>query len=249
MRGKLFPQRCDISPDGTYLAYLATKYLGRRKETFESQYSGTYQAVSRLPWLTALAIWPASTYSSGFSFGKTRLPKGVQVGQKVVRDSQLKKCPFLLYSGSRLQFKVENLHGWTPSPESAPRKDGDMWDEHRRVVMHKVKPDNPRIFLQVSGGYAAFRSSFGCRQTNPTEFEEWYSELRYEIQMGEETQTLSEVQWADWSAAGDLLVATWSGDLRILSGTDLSTCNWEYSLADIRPNPIPSPSWAKHWKK
>ena len=49
LRGRIYERRCDLSPDGELLAYFAANQR-------EPLYSWT--AVSRPPYLTALALWP-----------------------------------------------------------------------------------------------------------------------------------------------------------------------------------------------
>ncbi len=48
-KGRIYERRCDLSPGGTLLIYFAAKY----KEPLRS-----WTAVSKPPWLTALALWP-----------------------------------------------------------------------------------------------------------------------------------------------------------------------------------------------
>jgi hypothetical protein len=54
--GRIYERRCDLSPDGTKLLYFARKY-GEPK-TIEGGYTESWTAISRPPWLTALALWP-----------------------------------------------------------------------------------------------------------------------------------------------------------------------------------------------
>jgi hypothetical protein len=49
LAGTVYPERCDLSPDGRWLAYFALKPSSRWDAGW------TYVAVSRLPWFTALA--------------------------------------------------------------------------------------------------------------------------------------------------------------------------------------------------
>ena len=49
LKGRIYERRCDLSPDGDLLIYFAAKW-----ETPMS----TWTAVSRTPYLTALAVWP-----------------------------------------------------------------------------------------------------------------------------------------------------------------------------------------------
>ena len=51
IRGNLYPQRCDLSPDGRWFCYFTLKGSARWRA------GATYVAVSRLPWLAALAAW------------------------------------------------------------------------------------------------------------------------------------------------------------------------------------------------
>ena len=62
LKGKLFPQRCDVSVDGRWLAYMALKQNA-------AELNQSYLAISRLPWLKALAAWRlGETYTRGVHF-------------------------------------------------------------------------------------------------------------------------------------------------------------------------------------
>ena len=57
--GGLYPQDCDLSPNGQLLLYFAGKFNLR-------DCSATYSAVSQPPYLTALTLWPnGDRYSGG----------------------------------------------------------------------------------------------------------------------------------------------------------------------------------------
>lgn len=53
--GRIFPDRSDVSPDGKLWIYFAGKWTGRAAA---GGYKSTWTAVSRPPYLTALALWP-----------------------------------------------------------------------------------------------------------------------------------------------------------------------------------------------
>jgi hypothetical protein len=62
--GRIFPEKCDLSPNGELFVYAA--YKGNRLQT---PYSDSWTAVSRPPWLHALALWPmGTTYGGGGRF-------------------------------------------------------------------------------------------------------------------------------------------------------------------------------------
>src|SRR5262249_14848430 len=63
VRGNLSPQRCDLSPDGRWFCYFTLKGSARW------EVGATYVAISRLPWLTALAAWTTcGTWTRGLHF-------------------------------------------------------------------------------------------------------------------------------------------------------------------------------------
>jgi len=51
LRGRIYEDRCDLSPDGRYLIYFA--FDGRTHR----QYGNAWTAVSRAPWLKAIALY------------------------------------------------------------------------------------------------------------------------------------------------------------------------------------------------
>jgi hypothetical protein len=58
LKGRIYEDRCDLSPDGHYLIYFA--YDGRTHR----EYGPAWTAVSRTPWLKAIAL-----YSKGSTWG------------------------------------------------------------------------------------------------------------------------------------------------------------------------------------
>lgn len=64
LRGRIYEEKCDLSPDGELLVFAA--YQGGRLRT---SYTDSFTAVSRPPWLHALALWPmGTTYGGGGRF-------------------------------------------------------------------------------------------------------------------------------------------------------------------------------------
>lgn len=62
-RGRIYEEKCDVSPDGALLLYFC--HGGRSRPG----YTHAWTAVSRLPWLFALGLWPwGTTYGGGGRF-------------------------------------------------------------------------------------------------------------------------------------------------------------------------------------
>jgi hypothetical protein len=67
-RGRLYEERCDLSPDGKLFLYFALQ--GRKWGT---TYKGAWTAVSRAPWLEAIVLWPQGhTWGGGGRFVDVR---------------------------------------------------------------------------------------------------------------------------------------------------------------------------------
>ena len=68
IRGRIYEEKCDLSPDGKLFVYFILQ--GNRAR---SAYTHAWTAVSRPPWLTALALWPqGTTYGGGGRFTDNR---------------------------------------------------------------------------------------------------------------------------------------------------------------------------------
>ena len=62
-RGRIYEDRCDLSPDGGLLVYFC------HGGAYREGYTSSWTAVSRAPWLHALALWPwGTTYGGGGRF-------------------------------------------------------------------------------------------------------------------------------------------------------------------------------------
>jgi hypothetical protein len=232
LRGTLYPQRCDLSPDGRWLCYFTLK------SGADWSAGGTYIALSRLPWLTALAAWGSGgTWTRGLHFVDDTSVWPAEAPDE--GDAAPCRERYGLAFSRADSFAVERRRGWTETPESPPRAPDDVWDERRAetVVMHKPDPTRPSRRLLVQGGRAAFR-----------ELPDRYAAPAYSLVDGGDgdPRLLDDVQWADWSADGRLLVATRGGRLqcRTPDGLDVS---WEQDLAGLAPDPVPPPAEARRW--
>ena len=87
--------------------------------------------------------------------------------------------------------------------------------------------------LEVEGTYAAFRNL--PDQRDPAV---------YSTRDGTNVEVLDGVQWADWDAAGRLVVATTGGRLQI---RDQSATVFEENLARFEPAAVAPPQWATEW--
>lgn len=231
LRGTIYPQKCDLSPDGRWFVYSAMKH--------PADWPGgeIYEAVSRLPWLRALAAWNAgTTYTRGMHFVEERGSEDVgdpDVGDPDVGDARPLRRRYGLRLTRASQFAVEHRRGWAESDSTPPRQAGGPWDERRRVEMVKPQPGG-RTTLHVEGLYAGFRSG-GPKSGSYV----------YWTESDGEIAVLDGVQWADWDSDGGLLTANGNGMLqRRTAGGEVTDVA---DLGELTPDPQPAPDWATEW--
>jgi len=64
IKGRIYEEKCDVSPDGRLLLYFV--HQGSRVRT---EFTDAWTAISRVPWLQALVVWPqGTTYGGGGRF-------------------------------------------------------------------------------------------------------------------------------------------------------------------------------------
>jgi hypothetical protein len=225
--GRIFPRRSDLSPDGQYLCCFA------HKPSATWELGEAYVALSKLPWVTALhAFATCGTWTRGYYFTEDNGRDGEQVERLPI--------PYGLRSIPVVQFANERRRGWIEAADSPARDPRDAWDERRNARMQKPQPHGTRILCVESVGVAG--GEFGVDQAVDG------LNVRYSLESNGDLELLDDVQWADWSREGQLLVATRSGLLQIRS---LDSANprilFEANLSNLEPNPTPSPAWARAW--
>jgi hypothetical protein len=223
LRGTLYPQRCDLSPDGRYLSYVTLRPHA------DWAPGPTYLAVSRLPWLTALVAWgTGGTWTRGLQF--VAPGTGLDLDPPDVGSLGPLATTYGLAYSAAASFAVERRSGWTETTDTPPRGEHDSYDERRAesIVMQRAGPRDGSV-LTVRGGQAAFRGLPG-----------WFEPPLYAL--GDEV--LVDAQWADWTVDGRLLVATTAGELQVRDGAEVV---WREDLAGLEPDPQPPPAEAARW--
>lgn len=234
IKANLYPQRCDLSPDGRWFCYFTLK------TSATWQVGNTYIAFSRLPWLTALAAWgTCGTWTRGLHFVDDK--RVWQIGEPDEGNVAPCRSRYGIAVTKPAAFAVERRRGWTEFPGSPQRARDDMWDLRRVGELKMVKPrpqTSTAVSLRVHGYFAAFRSGPPART----------KELCYELIENGKLTPVKDAQWADWSADGRLLVATTDGKLQIRDYSGRATSvQSEMDLRSLTPNPSPPPNEAYQW--
>jgi hypothetical protein len=143
-KGTMYPERSDLSPDGTLLLYFALQ--GSRLQT---SYTHAWTAVSRAPWIEALGLWPQGmTYGGGGRFVSNR--------HVVLRANNA--SPHEGHPGIGLEVELGN----PPAHASSGEIDGATWsgrDRRGRLIFAK----DGKLFREGLGKIEHVRDLDGMR--------------------------------------------------------------------------------------
>jgi len=228
-RGRLYPEKCDLSPDGKLFVYFGGKF-NRRSEA--GGYKDTWTAVSRPPYLTALALWPiGGTWGgSGIFLDNNAVLLGSSDPDWPKHHPNHPPGPLQVLTHGDLS-KDDARHNAVPGWLSGWNKAEKYQDSMGRDLVGKRSGD------LVLARYAPLHLS-PSRQ--PTLYSIYTADGR--------AAALFEAHWADWDQQGRL-VATAGG--RVLAGelTQENKLRWGQlaSMHNDRPAPIVAPAWARSW--
>jgi hypothetical protein len=201
-KGRIYERRCDLSPDGDLLLYFAAKY----KEPLRS-----WSAVSRPPYLTALAMWPKGDgWGGGGHFlsehrielnhrdAEMELAKGFSL-PKWLRVCQFGERPGWGEDDPIWSKRLER-DGWTLVSWPAKTKDDFgsrvSWEPDPAIKWVKVNPKWPKR-------YSLEMAITGIKERDGP----WYLTEHSVVRQGKVIDRLGRSDWADWSHTGDLLFA------------------------------------------
>lgn len=197
--GRIYERRCDLSPDGELLVYFASKF-DRHTTSRDSDTSYAWTAVSRPPWLTALALWPKGDCWHG---------GGLFLGNRHLRLNHRPEAaaphPRLPPTGLRVEPDPE-AHG-EDAPIHAARLDRDGWVMERPWEV-EWKAESWRFVTIVSELRARSHPALPFRIVK----ERWLEGLKHRETFrvdgpGTPIQLPSgRVDWMDWDQRGRLVV-------------------------------------------
>lgn len=220
--GTLDAHKSDLSPDGKLLGYFAATYKEK-----DEKFLGTWTAISKPPWLTALAAWPIGDSWGGDLF--------------FIDNHAIKIQSGLTKTSLHPEFELNDLR--VTYSETT-----DLWEQKmaRNGWQVHVPDDYPQNFGKYfllweksAGGLVLRRGADegSCRET-------------YSLRIpGGEAISLPEVTCADFDRRDRLLLTTTRGKL----GIGTVTGNREFKINEIAdfndqvPEPIKSPESAHHW--
>jgi hypothetical protein len=202
LKGRIYERRCDLSPKGDLLVYCAAN---NRAPIY------SWSAISRPPFLTALAMWPKNdAWGGGGRFvSRTRMelnhhdselklaqgfsvPKWLKVTQFGERPGRGEDDPIYSERLKRDGWKLVDFPTETKDDFNAK-----MWMKFSPPIKW-MKPNRkwPRYSLEMS--------ILGIKEKNGP----WYvTEHSLRDEQESRLDNIGRSDWADWSQSGDLLFA------------------------------------------
>jgi hypothetical protein len=202
LNGRVYERRCDLSPSGDRFIYFAATHKPPL---------GTWTAISRLPYFTALAVWPKGDAWGGgglFTSENEILINHQESQLSILDDVRLPK-------GMTVK-QTPNAGGGEDAPIYRRRLERDGWEleregdwEHRSLDAPMVWVCNPPETWTKPHPDPAVRIRLRMRTLGVKERQgPWYV-LDFDLldDSGEICRDLGGLDWADWDRNGDLLFA------------------------------------------
>lgn len=252
-KGRIYERRCDLSPSGKYLIYFAAKFNPRPKEDYYS-----WTAISRPPYLTALALWPKEdTWGGGGMFQDERR---ILLNHKE-QDRELGEG-FRVGGGMRML----PIGDWAGRGEDSPiadvREARDGWKviqsgKGQRLSMRKRKLagmsfvyDEPRVMSKISesgddGGLELQMHLLGYHEIDGSQY---VCQYMVKDKEGKQVLDLGRCDWSDWDLNGDLLFSRGGKLMRVKKqGSELSKPIELVDLSGSTFEAVEAPAYVKEW--
>jgi len=238
LHARLYPERCDLSPDGSLFIYFAFHDNRANWQAKPEEYTGIYTAISRPPYFKALALWSGhDTWGGGGKFLDNRrvyVSAAPETHPNHPMPRALKRVEHAEATMEGDRFRGFGAYrGWHPiDPNIDERTLGQLWQQGKPYEFYRDQPDGK---TRLEGRWTIGDQS---RQRQYRMF----SVKR--MPSGEPILIKGHTTWADWDHKGRLVCAV-DGALYALDPTDPN--GNRTLIADFNGQtfePILAPEWA-----
>ncbi len=242
--GRIYERRCDLSPSGKFLVYFANKITGRTIR--DTEYTYAWTAVSKPPYLTALALWPkGDTWHGGGLFeSETHLwlnhgPHAATAHSDHRPPRWLRVTPNPMAQGEDWPVWSRRMtrDGWSMVQKGSFHLEGlSAWRTEQTEIWERLSPDaSARLRLTTVG--INFRMPGGPYV------------VRFALHLPSGAVIpVEDARWADWDQAGRLVYAR---EGRLFRGEIHDGRIVESVLGDLNPNKpytFRAPDHARRWR-
>lgn len=205
LKGRIYERRCDLSPDGQYLIYFAMNGM------WQLEAKGSWTAISRAPYLKALALFPKGDcwHGGGLFTGRNTYWLNDGHGHSVLRDTrQVRRDK---------KFQPSEYFGGECLGVYYPRLLRDDWRLVRRESLSKEK-DQDIFEKPIQKGWILRKIAHAELGAPPGKGCYW-DEHELVFRGSERRIPCPDWEWADvdgerlvWAADGKLFAATLTAD-------------------------------------
>ena len=248
LRGRIYERRCDLSPQGDLLLYFAANW----RPPYQS-----WSAISRPPFLKALALWPKGDgWGGGGHF---------ESGNKILLNhaaTEMALAPGLTVPRWMKIQPFGDRPGWgEDDPVWSARLERDGWNlvsypaDTRHDFRAKVAWEfSPPIAWDKPNPVYPKHCSLQMALTGIKERDgPWYLTDHTLIRENGRQDRLGRTDWADWSHSGDLLFAMDGCLFRLACNNghldDLELARKIADLTQLKFEPVKAPETASLWPK
>lgn len=224
-KGRIFPEGLELSPNGQLMMYTAQKFTWEKRFIHDDPWAWT--AISKPPYLTALAFWPmgSTLYSGGYFLSDTKVALFIDNDPPVTAPIEVIQYKELAAAEETFP-SAPDRNGWLLEPDGFNQRISSyLRGQIKFVYVKRIDTLNADLLMI----WVNYRDSYALRHSKGL--------LR-----------LDGVEWADRDRNGRLVLAR-SGT--IAAGTLNSEGHLDATVLadfnDAKPNPQPSPDWAKTW--
>ncbi len=226
LHGRIYEKRSDLSPNGKLLVYAARKEQAYTRR--DEPYRPAWTAISKPPYVTALALWLDSiSFGGGLFFSDTKVwlnhdghpePHPGHVPQGIYAYNSASDVSEEVLLNRRLE-----RDGW--------RHIQELQGEQAPSIHEKPYPDH-NVTLVMTTARSGYKTQY-----------------RYSVRQSDgQIFYLNDAEWADWDKRGRLVFAQ---DGRIFA-QDAAAIGQEpptelINLNGNTPEPMVAPEWAKVW--
>ena len=258
--GRIRERQCDLSPDGTKMIYFAEKYSAHSLRDDEYTYSWT--AISKPPYLTALALWPCGTSGGGgglfLSNTEVRLdcsrqphpahqPQGLKINTR--QSINILDCRLTLEGWHHIQhMQAEFVRSAMQTAFQERIEAGQPIDNEWLQSLNGLDTDS-RYVLLAPGIYEKSHPNQDVTLVMMETIVGFEHRYIYSVRDREgREEKLAGTEWADWDQRGRLVFAQ-KGKILAVAADSISQ-RPPQELGDLngnRPEAVEAPEWAKSW--
>jgi hypothetical protein len=243
--GRIYEKRSDLSPDGDLLVYFASKFT--RQSTSDDEYTYAWTAVSRAPWLTALALWPKGDCWWG---------GGLFLDERTLwlnhRPEESEPHPAHPPKGLRVEANPD-AHGENePIYRRRLERDGwalrQEWVTEWQGLARGYRTIAPDVRVKRRGQQAEQGDSVGVVLERRIDNLTYRERFRIEGASNEPELPPGPLEWLDWDPGGRLIALSggrvWAAPVEERHVARFAEL---LDLRDDRPEERETPDSARHW--